>query len=241
METTKPRIAVTDKFLAFGFGVSFLIVLIVIALLKPEPSGFSYTVFRIVLALAAGGIGAVLPGFIEVSFRNTLRAGGAVALFVVVYFFAPAPIDTPPAPPPREAARPVADNFLKLLDEGEYQAAYDGMTTSFKAQYPFSDMRELIKGERDVLGQVVSRKYDATSMALNPPGSAKGHYISFGFRTKFKNEPRTIFESVTVFSENGKWKPVAFFTYVKSPAGQFVSYDPDDSLPPPKAEVEPKS
>lgn len=72
------------------FGVVFVIVLLVIAFLKPNPTGFQYTVFRIVLALAGCGVVAVAPGFIEVKFGKWLRAGGALAVFAVIYFCAPA-------------------------------------------------------------------------------------------------------------------------------------------------------
>src|SRR5207249_652829 len=49
-----------------------------------------YQVFRIVLALAAGGVGAVIPGILNVNIPKVLTAGGALAVFVVVYFYSPA-------------------------------------------------------------------------------------------------------------------------------------------------------
>jgi hypothetical protein len=46
--------------------------------------------FRTTLALAAGGLGAVIPGTVEVNVKGVVRAGGAIALFVLVYFLNPA-------------------------------------------------------------------------------------------------------------------------------------------------------
>jgi hypothetical protein len=47
-----------------------------------------------VLALAGGGVGAVIPGFLDVSVtpstKFALRAGGALAVFVILYFWSPA-------------------------------------------------------------------------------------------------------------------------------------------------------
>jgi len=47
-----------------------------------------------VLALAGGGVGAVIPGFLELNMKAgaklALRAGGALAVFVVLYFWSPA-------------------------------------------------------------------------------------------------------------------------------------------------------
>jgi hypothetical protein len=53
-----------------------------------------FEILRIVLALAGGGVGAVIPGFLDVSVKPAaklaLRAGGALAVFVVLYFWSPA-------------------------------------------------------------------------------------------------------------------------------------------------------
>lgn len=47
-------------------------------------------VFKTALALAAAGIAAMLDGFLEVRLPDWLKAGGALAVFVVVYFWNPA-------------------------------------------------------------------------------------------------------------------------------------------------------
>lgn len=83
--------------LSFVFGVVFVTVLLVIAFFQPEPSSFQYSVFRTVLALAGAGAVAVFPGFIEVALGNWLRAGGALAVFVVLYFWNPALLTSDPA------------------------------------------------------------------------------------------------------------------------------------------------
>jgi hypothetical protein len=79
-----------EKLLAFVFGVVFIVTMLVLAIAFPNPTSFQYTVFRIVLALATGGVAAMIPGFIEVTVSGWLRAGGALAVFAVVYFYNPA-------------------------------------------------------------------------------------------------------------------------------------------------------
>lgn len=79
-----------ERVAVFAFGVVFVIALLILAIAFPEPTDFQYTIFRIVLALAASGVAAFVPGFIEVNVRNWVRAGGAIAVFVVIYFFSPA-------------------------------------------------------------------------------------------------------------------------------------------------------
>lgn len=79
-----------QRLYAFVFGVVFVVAMLVLAIFIPNPTAFQYTVFRIVLALAAGGVVAMFPGFITAQVANSVRAGGALAVFVVVYFFSPA-------------------------------------------------------------------------------------------------------------------------------------------------------
>jgi hypothetical protein len=76
--------------LAAAFGVVFIAVLIVIAITIPNPTPLQYLVFRITLALAAGGVAAVIPGILDVRIPNFVTAGGALAVFIIVYFYSPA-------------------------------------------------------------------------------------------------------------------------------------------------------
>jgi hypothetical protein len=92
-----PRKNKTEIFLAFAFGVAFIVVMLVIAIRFPNPTPNQYLVFRVVLALAAAGVASMIPGFLEVEVSKVVRAGGALGVFVVVYFLKPAAIvATPP-------------------------------------------------------------------------------------------------------------------------------------------------
>ena len=80
--------------LAVTFGVVFLSAILILAVAIPSPTVTQFESFRIVIALAAGGLAAVIPGLLDVQFGGTgrfaLRAGGALGVFVIVYFFSPA-------------------------------------------------------------------------------------------------------------------------------------------------------
>ncbi|MGD0207680.1 MAG: hypothetical protein ABSC89_08770 [Verrucomicrobiota bacterium] len=82
--------------LAFIFGCVFICALLVLAIFIPNPTSFQYQTFRIVIALAAAGVAAMIPGFLKLEINATadviIRAGGALAVFVVVYFFNPAQV-----------------------------------------------------------------------------------------------------------------------------------------------------
>ena len=86
---TKSKAQPGEKVAVFIFGIVFVIVMFIIAIFFPHPSDFQIFVFRVILALAAAGVGAIIPGFILVKVSNYVRAGGALALFVLIYLFNP--------------------------------------------------------------------------------------------------------------------------------------------------------
>lgn len=94
-----------EKAAAGLFGVVFVVTLLVLAVRYPHPTPFQYLVFRVTLALAAAGIAPFIPGLLNVEVGTAIKAGGAIAVFVVVYFFSPA----------RLLAHPVEEASLQAL------------------------------------------------------------------------------------------------------------------------------
>lgn len=81
-----------------------------IAIRDRQPSPIGILIYRVVLALAAAGIGAVIPGMISVDINPFIRAGGAIALFAIIYWFKPANLVAGPRnkgaePPEQHGAR----------------------------------------------------------------------------------------------------------------------------------------
>ncbi len=60
----------TDKLLAFIFGVFFALLLLVIARWDRDPTPMAILIYRVVLALVAAGIGAVIPGMIDINVQH---------------------------------------------------------------------------------------------------------------------------------------------------------------------------
>ena len=87
-----------EKIAGLIFGALFATALLLLNVFMPDPSVTQYATFRTILALAAAGIGGILAGSLHVKGsiqKWSVRAGGALALFLIVYFFTPTP--APPA------------------------------------------------------------------------------------------------------------------------------------------------
>lgn len=76
----------------FVFGCVCVAALLSIAIFIPRPTNEQMFIFRVVLALAAGGIGGIIPGFFTIQgevLKLTVQAGGALAVFVFVFLINP--------------------------------------------------------------------------------------------------------------------------------------------------------
>jgi hypothetical protein len=80
--------------LAFVFGVLFIATILTLIVQIPNPTPPQAHVFSVVMALAAGGFASVLSGMLKVNLKFGTKAAigatGALAVFVIVYFFVPA-------------------------------------------------------------------------------------------------------------------------------------------------------
>jgi hypothetical protein len=115
----------------FVFGIAFVVILIVLAIFFPNPTPFQYVVFRAVLALAAAGVAALIPGLLNVDIP-AVKAGGALAVFVLIFYFSPAglvvppqPLPVPPSPAPSAAPAPI-DPAVARLSSKSFKICFGG-------------------------------------------------------------------------------------------------------------------
>lgn len=139
----------------FSFGVIFALIMILIAITVPRPTEFQQLVFRVVLALAAAGVAPLLPGFLTIKYKNILRAGGALAVFAIVYFVNPATFVI--AKPPTNAILPT--------DPFEIIFMYDrhGTLVANSYDFPVSDIRKNKSGTEflELLGKLPNLPKDS--------------------------------------------------------------------------------
>ncbi len=73
-------------------GTIFAIVILILAVLIPSPTPSQMFIFRGVFAIALAAIAAIIPGLLDVQSRFnkfSIRATGAIAVFVIVWFMNP--------------------------------------------------------------------------------------------------------------------------------------------------------
>jgi Protein of unknown function (DUF4019) len=194
--------------LAFVFGVTFVCVMLGFALFVPNPSNFSQWVFITVLALASAGVGAVIPGMLNVELPFA-KAGGALALFIIVFATKPAIVGvTANIVFPSTSPAPVITSFLQKIDGNKLDEAFDQLDDDAKSTFAKDrgQLKQIYHAARDPLGAVADRSEIGVTQQASPSGYPVGAYRSVTFRTKFASG-LCYAELVTVRATNAlEWK-----------------------------------
>ena len=70
-------------------GGVFLAIPIIALFFIPEPSIYQFFAFRVCFGLGGAGIASHIPGWLNININNWVKAGGAIAIFVLLWFFNP--------------------------------------------------------------------------------------------------------------------------------------------------------
>lgn len=109
-----------------------------------------------------------------------------------------------------EKAQAAADQWLKLVDSGDYGQSWDSASNLFKAHVSKSQWEKAIQATRSPFGQVVSRKVLKASYSDHLPGAPDGEYVVIQFETTFEHKKAAI-ETITPMVDGGEWKVSGYF------------------------------
>jgi len=103
-----------------------------------------------------------------------------------------------------------AQNWLKLVDERQYQASWEASGAVFHASVSGAQWASMAQGVREPLGAEVSRIPASATQTNTLPGMPAGQYVVMLFNTKFA-EKSGVVETLTLTRENGAWRVIGYF------------------------------
>ena len=195
--------------IAFVFGAIFIITILVFTAVVKTPSPTEIWTYRIILALAAAGVAAILPGFIDIKYKGFVQASGAIGVFVLILLAFPAPDPTPDPASEKavanaspEAVTPSSDDFVwptddaefaarkyvDLVDHGKFLEAFEALDKV--SGFSWNTFEASYKAGRAPLGAAVDRRQTGSKREVDPPGKPKGAYDIVTYQTKFANEQK---------------------------------------------------
>ena len=205
-----------DIFWAFVLGTMFLVAILAIAVFVRKPTSFLITVVKIILPLAGAGFADGVTGLLTVDLHpyssGAIRASGAMAVLVILYFFVPAGLIVHNnAEEPEEDAKGdpelVASSWLSLIDQHDYRTAWSKTARATQTAFPRPLFDRLYKEQVEPLGDMQSRKILGAATAVTLSNGKRGNFRIFRYRTRFSNDSgRLRDEEIVVTVEDGAWK-----------------------------------
>lgn len=211
IESSKLNRANVERYSVFIFGVVFMATILILSVWIPEPTKSQFFTFKLVISLAAAGIGALLPGFVEFKTKilplGTLRAGGAIGLFLVIWYTDPAKyaIDEI-APPPDTEAEVLFVQYLNLLDSKDYRKAYTLYAKDERKNISENTFTKIATTTEKSLGKRIKGPEVYRTSYANEFNGQKGHFVATTYESRFETQSEVWMDTVIAIAEDGEWK-----------------------------------
>jgi hypothetical protein len=207
----KTKHANFERYSVFIFGVVFLSVMIILSIWIPEPTKSQFFTLKLAMALAAAGIGALLPGLLELKIplipTSFIKASGAIGLFIIVWYTDPAKLAINGiAPPPVAEAPMVGDKFIALLDSKNYQQAYSMFSAVQRQTISEQTFTQLSNNVRVPLG---NRTKGPTISNVTPANELMGHpgaFVGLQYQSRYDTQSNVWADFIILIAEEGDWK-----------------------------------
>jgi hypothetical protein len=98
-----------------------------------------------------------------------------------------------------------AEEWLILIDTGEYGLSWENAAELFKQAITKEQWEKTIRAVRSPMGDLISRNVKSATYANSLPGAPDGEYVVIQFSTRFTNKKSSV-ETVTPMKDpDGKW------------------------------------
>lgn len=110
-----------------------------------------------------------------------------------------------------KAARAAAEQWLALVDQGKYTESWKGAADYFKNAVSEKQWLQSMKGAREPLGKLISRRLLSATFTTSLPGAPDGQYVVIQYATSFENKASGV-ETVTPMHEpDRRWRVSGYF------------------------------
>jgi hypothetical protein len=76
-----------ERIALFVFGFVFLVLTLVVVISATALDSYQQRIVSVMVALAGAGVGALVPGILEIKYKTLVRATGAFGVFVASLYF----------------------------------------------------------------------------------------------------------------------------------------------------------
>jgi len=104
-----------------------------------------------------------------------------------------------------------AENFLQLVDSGQYSESWDATSNFFKQQVPKKQWVKQLENIRPSFGPTVKRKLKNQKYTKTLPGAPYGEYVVIQFSTAFEKKKSAIETVTPMLESDGQWRVTGYY------------------------------
>ena len=136
----------------------------------------------------------------------------ALIHLLALTFFALVPAAAPAADDSRTAeAIKASENFLLLLDTGQYGQSWDVAASLLKNQVPKETWIHQVSGLLFSVGMVRNRIITAAEYRTELPGAPDGKYVVIQYRSSFANKENAVETVTPMLDQDGQWRVSGYY------------------------------
>lgn len=114
-------------------------------------------------------------------------------------------------PETKEAAIAAAQEWLSLIDSGEYAQSWRDAAGYFRNAVPEKRWVQSLNAARKPLGRLVSRTVTNTMYRTSLPGAPDDKYVVIRFKTSFANKKSAIETVTAMLEKDGTWRVAGYY------------------------------
>ncbi|MDJ0724190.1 MAG: DUF4019 domain-containing protein [Prochloraceae cyanobacterium] len=117
----------------------------------------------------------------------------------------------PKNPEAEKAALEAANNWLKLVDDRNYDRSWQEAASYFKTRVPQAEWERTMKSQREPFGNNISRSLKSKQYRTSLPGVPDGEYVVIQYQSSFDNKKFAIETVTPMLDRDGKWRVSGYF------------------------------
>ncbi|MEJ2200199.1 MAG: DUF4019 domain-containing protein [Desulfuromonadaceae bacterium] len=114
-------------------------------------------------------------------------------------------------PTKEKAAVGAAENFLQLIDSGQFAASWEVCSSLFKQQVPKQQWIRQLESILPTLGPLADRKLKSQQYTRSLPGAPDGEYVVIQFSSAFANKRNTLETVTPMLDRDGQWRVSGYY------------------------------
>ena len=99
-----------------------------------------------------------------------------------------------------------AENFLLLIDTGQFASSWDEAAAFFKAREPKEEWVGRMHGLRTGLGRPKLRRISSAVYLTESAGAPPGQYYVIEYQTSFAEQEQALETITCMLDQDGKWR-----------------------------------